>query len=69
VRDLEENYDEEDKEGETESEESKPHHERGEGRGRFEEEGELPSAELIIQELEKHLNLRRNDDDNPSRNG
>ena len=38
--------------------------ERGESRRRFDEEsGELPSAELIIQELEKHLNLRRKDDD------
>jgi hypothetical protein len=69
VRDLEENYDVEDKDAEAEGEESKPRHEREEGRGRFDEDSELPSAELIIQELEKHLNLRRNDDDNPSRNG
>jgi hypothetical protein len=68
VRDLEENYDEED-DDEDEEEEISPLREREEGRRRFEEEGELPSAELIIQELEKHLNLRRNDEDNPTRNG
>lgn len=69
VRDLEENYDEEDDDDESDDESISPLLEREEGRRRFEEEGELPSAELIIQELEKHLNLRRTDDDNPPRNG
>ncbi len=70
VRDLEENYDEEDDDDdESDDADISPLLEREEGRRRFEEEGELPSAELIIQELEKHLNLRRTDDDNPPRNG
>ena len=72
VRDLEENYDDDDDDDrdDDDDDDTPPRREREEGRRRFEEEGELPSAELIIQELEKHLNLRRTDDDNsPPRNG
>jgi hypothetical protein len=67
VHDLEENYDEDDgdeDEADDDDESSLPP-ERSESRRFGEESGELPSAELIIQELEKHLNLRRKDD-NPS---
>ncbi|MBN9386668.1 MAG: PAC2 family protein [Chloroflexi bacterium] len=66
VRDLEENYDEEDgDEDDEDDDESSLPAERGESRRFGEESGELPSAELIIQELEKHLNLRRKDDNPP----
>jgi hypothetical protein len=70
VRDLEENYDEEDDGEDEDDADESPLQDRAEGRRRFDEEsGELPSAELIIQELEKHLNLRRKDDDPPPQNG
>jgi len=60
VRDLEEHYDEPD--GTEDEGSSLRFPSREEGRRRDDEEAELPSAELLIQELEKHLNLRRDDD-------
>ncbi len=62
VRDLEEHYDEE----ELDSEGNRPMRPFGREdnrRNRDDDETELPSAELIIQELEKHLNLRRDEDE------
>jgi proteasome assembly chaperone (PAC2) family protein len=61
VRDLEEHYDESD----AEDEDAVPFRQgtREEGRRRRDDETEeLPSAELLIQELEKHLKLRREDE-------
>ena len=60
VRDLEEHYDEPDSVDEEGP--SARFSGREDGRRRDDEEAELPSAELLIQELEKHLNLRRDDD-------
>jgi len=60
VRDLEEHYDEPDSDEDEGT--SFRFTGREDGRHRDDEEAELPSAELLIQELEKHLNLRRDDD-------
>jgi hypothetical protein len=63
VRDLEAHYDEEDEEDVLDESFQRPLGREGR-RGRDDDDsGELPSAELLIQELERQLNLRRHDDD------
>ncbi|HEX2911263.1 MAG TPA: PAC2 family protein [Chloroflexia bacterium] len=59
VHDLEEHYDEDDGELDEEQFEQRQSENR---RHRDEDDSELPSADIIIQELEKHLNLRRDDE-------
>ncbi len=67
VRDLEEHYDIGDDPGDDEDDDdvSGPRSFGREDRNRSRDDEELPSAELLIQELEKQLKLRRDDDPPP----